>query len=158
LRIGGLLACQDFSWDEWSSDKPESDIPISEWLDRFEQDYFHKRARTPKTETSFRDYLKSWELFSDRHKPLTSQTILEAVKKSEPDSRQRKRACIALGALAKFAEIEIDLNRTRGKYSPYSAIQERDLPNDELIELSRSLIPNPAWQWAYGITGLFHSK
>ncbi|MEB3829270.1 hypothetical protein [Phormidium sp. CCY1219] len=134
MRVGGLLACKQFTWSEWLEPEPDtSAIPISDWLERFEQDYFNKRARTPKTETSFRDYLKAWELFSDRHQPLTKDSILAAVIKSDPDSRARKRACIALGALAKFASIEIDLKPYQGKYSPYSAIEEKELPSDELI-------------------------
>ncbi len=149
MRVGGLLACKQFTWSEWLEPEPQSDsIPISDWLDRFEQDYFNKRARTPKTETSFQDYLKTWELFSDRHQPLTKDSILAAVIKSDPDSRARKRACIALGALAKFAEIEIDLKPYQGKYSPYTAINSKNLPNDELIVEWRNMIPNPAWQWA----------
>lgn len=156
MRVGGLLACKQFTWSEWLEPEPDtSAIPISDWLERFEQDYFNKRARTPKTETSFRDYLKAWELFSDRHQPLTKDSILAAVIKSDPDSRARKRACIALGALAKFASIEIDLKPYQGKYSPYSAIEEKELPSDELIVQWRDRIPNPAWQWAFGIMATY---
>ncbi len=156
LRVGGLLACKQFNWDEWLEPKPTADsIPIKDWLDRFEQDYFQKRARTPKTQTSFRDYLKAWELFCDKRSPLTKDSILAAVYSSEPDSRSRKRACIAIGALAKFAGMEIDLKPYQGKYSPYTALESKDLPSDELIIQWQALIPNPAWQWAYGIMATY---
>ncbi|MCT7977730.1 hypothetical protein [Laspinema olomoucense] len=140
LRISGLIACKQFNWDEWLEPEPAADsIPISDWLERFEQDYFNKRARTPKTITSFKDYGKTWELFSDRHQPLTKDSILAAILKSEPDSRHRKRACIALGALAKFAGIDIDLKPYQGKYSPYTAINSKDLPNRHLQKLQTML-------------------
>jgi len=156
LRISGLIACKEFTWSEWLEPELDPDNrPISDWLDRFEQDYFNKRARTPKTITSFQDYLKAWELFSNKRSPLTKDSILAEVIKSDPDSRHRKRACIALGALAKFAGIDIDLKPYQGKYSPYTAINSKNLPNDELIVEWRNMIPNPAWQWAYGIMATY---
>ena len=154
IRIGGLLACKEFKWEDLGFGFKPTDS-ISDWLEKFERDYFNRRARTPKTETSFEDYLDTWKLFQDKAAPLTAETILVAALKSPPDSRQRNRACIALGALAKFAGIEIDLKPYRGRYSPYTAIQERDLPSDELIEEWYKRIPNPAWQWAYGIMATY---
>ncbi|MBW4683480.1 MAG: site-specific integrase [Microcoleus vaginatus WJT46-NPBG5] len=154
LRVGGLLACKEFRWEDLGFGFKPTDS-ISDWLEKFERDYFNRRARTPKTETSFEDYLDTWKLFKDKGAPLTAETIKAALLKSPPDSRQRSRACIALGALAKFAGIEIDLKPYRGRYSPYAAIQERELPSDELIEEWYKLIPNPAWQWAYGIMATY---
>ncbi|AFY82884.1 hypothetical protein [Oscillatoria acuminata] len=156
LRVGGLLACKEFTWSEWLEPEQKSDsIPICDWLDRFEQDYFNKRPRNPKTITSFKGYLKTWELFDNRHQPLTKDAILAALLKSEPDSHQRKHSCISFGALAKFAGIEVNLKPYQGKYSPYTAINSKNLPNDELIVECRNMIPNSAWQWAYGIMATY---
>ncbi|MCT7965156.1 site-specific integrase [Laspinema sp. D1] len=158
LRVGGLIACKEFDWSEWLEPEPLSPSDskkIADFLQEFESDYFSRKARTAKTETTFKDYLKSWEEFSDRQKPLSTETILEAVRSTPPDSHKRKRTCMAMKSLAKFARIQIDLKPYQGKYSPYTAIQERDLPSDEFIEEWRELIPNPAWKWAYGIIATY---
>jgi hypothetical protein len=56
---------------------------------------------------------------------LTSEIILQAIAKTEPDSRQRKRFCMGLSAFAKFAakfvDLAIDIQRYAGSYNPRRA-------------------------------------
>lgn len=67
-------------------------------------------------------------------------SILNFVQNYQPDSRQRIRACMVAGALAKFAKIEIDLKPYRGKYN--SAILPKDIPSDRQISEWYYSIPN----------------
>ena len=64
--------------------------------------------------------------------PLSKENILEIIFNYDPISRSRKRAVMALNALAKFAQLDIDLKRYKGEYSPKKVLP-RDLPSDELI-------------------------
>lgn len=156
LRIGGLLACKEFHWEEFQRHKPKFNPgAIGGWIEKFEEEYFRRRARTPKTQTSFEDYKDAFKLFPSPEAPLTAEAILEAALRTPADTRQRSRACITLKALAKFAEVQINLKPYKGNYSPYEAIQARDIPSLELIEKSRSAIDNPSWRWAVGILAAY---
>jgi integrase len=90
----------------------------------------------------------------DLEQPLTSEAILAAIAATKENSKTRKRACMALGALAKFAGLEVDLKPLAGRYGPQS-VQPRDLPDDALIAEWFDRISNPAWQWVYGIMATY---
>jgi integrase len=57
-------------------------------------------------------------------------------------------------AMAKFAALDFDFSVYAGKHSPLK-VQPRDLPTDELIQETYYKIPNPAWQWAYGMIATY---
>lgn len=77
------------------------------------------------------------------------------VEGTEPDTKTRKRACMALGALARFADIEVEnLKALAGSYSP-SSVEPRELPSDELIQEWQSRIPNAGWRWVFGIRATY---
>jgi hypothetical protein len=80
--------------------------------------------------------------------------ILELVKSIKPDSKSRRRFCMALGALARFAGVEVDLKRFKGNYS-LSKTKRRQLPEDAVIQEWRSRFTNPAWQWVYGMLAVY---
>jgi hypothetical protein len=58
--------------------------------------------------------------------------MLSLIAGTVPDTRTRKRYCSALGALAKFAGLPVELSKLKGSYSPAS-VQPRDLPSDALV-------------------------
>lgn len=59
-----------------------------------------------------------------------------------------------LGRLLKFHGIENNLRDYRGDYSTTS-VTERQLPDDQqIVELWQS-IPNPAWQWVFGMLATY---
>ncbi|MCY7275977.1 MAG: hypothetical protein LH702_20125 [Phormidesmis sp. CAN_BIN44] len=77
--MGGQLACKEFQWCEWlKPEKPGSDN-VSDWVERFEKDYFSRRSRTPKSETTWRiDYaLPLREL--PPNAPLTADLLRQAI-------------------------------------------------------------------------------
>jgi integrase len=155
-KIGALVACKEFQWEPYLKSQIEQIEPshtISTWVERFEQDYFSRRSRSPKSETTWStDYLAVFsKLPSDQ---LTAEILTATVLTTEPDTRTRKRYCIALGALAKFAQLGIDLKPFSGSYSP-SKVTPRDLPDDRTIVQWYYKIGDRTWQWVYGMLATY---
>ncbi|MCT7952850.1 hypothetical protein NG798_23910 [Ancylothrix sp. C2] len=79
---------------------------------------------------------------------------MAAVLTTEPESRSRRRVCMALSALAKFAAVEVDLSRLRGGYSLHQ-VNPRELPDDTTISAWYKRIPNKSWAWFYGMLATY---
>jgi integrase len=127
---------------------------IALWIEEFEAHYFSCRARCPKTETTWKgDYLKVFKVLP-QHSALTPDLLVNAVINTLPDTRTRKRYCIALGALAKFAGLAVELKPFSGAYSAKHA-KARDLPDNRLIAAWYNRIPDARWQWAYGMLATY---
>lgn len=154
-KLGGLIACKDFKWDLYL--KSSGDSPISyvkDWIHKFEKFYFQTRQRNHQTETTWKtDYLQVFNKLP-QWEALNNEKILDAVKSTSPDTKTRKRTCVALGALAKFAEIEINLKPYAGRYSP-KKVAPRDLPTDTVIAQYFYQIENEAWRWVYGMLATY---
>ncbi|MDF5710606.1 MAG: hypothetical protein PUP90_23770 [Nostoc sp. S4] len=71
-----------------------------------------------------------------------------------PDTKTRKRTCMALSALARFAQVEINLKPYKGRYSP-RLVQPRDLPTDTTIAKHFYEIESPDWRWVYGMLATY---
>jgi hypothetical protein len=127
---------------------------IAFWIEEFENDYFTRRARTPKSETTWHiDYKRVFARLP-QSQPLTSDALMTLATSTNPDTRTRKRYCIALGALARFAGLTLDLKPYAGKYSPKTA-SPRELPDDSTIVRWHSQIPADDWRWAYGMLATY---
>lgn len=155
LDIASDLAMGRFDWAKYQPAKRSSTPKTAgDWVKAFEEDYFSRRSRTPKSETTWRkDYR---EVFAKlpQGAPLTGDAILKLIAMTKPDSRSRKRFCMALGALAKFAGVDVDLTGLRGSYSP-KAVQPRDLPSDQTVIEWRDRIPDPGWKWIYSMIAAY---
>jgi integrase len=154
-KISALLNCREFSWQPYLKLK-KAELPplIKDWVEQFEENYFIRRQRNPKSETTWRtDYRDVFRRLPP-DKPLTPQLLKEAIIATPPDSKTRRRVCIALGALARLAGIEFDFKPLRGTYSP-KRVTPRDLPDDEVIAQWFYKISNPEWRWAYGMLACY---
>lgn len=152
-KVGALLACHQFDWTPYVA-IAQNTATISTLLAEFEKDYFARRQRNPKSQTTWdKDYLAVLKRLP-QNQELTSEIILQAIAKTEPDSRQRKRFCMVLTAFAKFADLEIDVQRYAGSYNPRRA-KFRDLPTDEIIQAWFEKIPDPTWKWFYGMLATY---
>ncbi|MGF1537214.1 MAG: site-specific integrase [Elainellaceae cyanobacterium] len=152
--IGGLLATGRFDWSPYLQEAVQS-RSCRDWITAFERDYFQRRKRNGKSETTWRtDYANILKKLPD-HLELTADRILQVVNSTEPDSKTRKRTCMALGALARFADIEVgDLKALAGSYSP-SSVEPQELPSDELIQQWQGRLPNDGWRWAFGLLATY---
>ncbi len=154
--ISAALIEKRFDWQDWSKSQQNSSattptkLPIGELIQQFEADYFNRRQRTAQSETTFE--LEYRAVF--RHLPpdreLSLDVILQAITTTAPDTRMRVRYCQTLQALAKFYGLDVNLKPYRGNYSARK-VAPRNLPTDEQIVEAYHTIPNPAWQWVYGV-------
>lgn len=127
---------------------------VGEWVKEFETHYFNCRARSAKSETTYKgDYLAVFKKLPN-NEWLDQELLITLIHTTKPDTRIRKRYCIALNALAKFAGLSLDTKGLKGCYSS-KYVKARELPPDETIVTWYRNIPSPEWQWAYGMMATF---
>ena len=153
-----------FSWRKYQKNLPKIDQHqqvakpqpkvISDWIRDFEQYYFSRRARTSASQLTWKkDYLSTFRKLNP-DEPLTALAIEQAVLSTPADSRVRQRCCICFNALAKFANIEIDLSSWIGNYSP-KRVKPRNIPDDKLITKHFYTISHPGWKWCMGMLATY---
>lgn len=153
-ELGYQLQTGEFTWELWRSTPVAQSVTTADWLTRFEADYWARRARTPKSETTWSiDYAGPFRRL-DPYQPLTAVNLLAAVKQTAPDTRARRRVCLALGALAKFADLPIDLAPYKGNYGPASTVP-RSIPSDAAILAAWESIKSEEWRWVFGILAAY---
>lgn len=151
-KVGILLAENKFTWDNYQQ-KAKPDM-VSDWISLFEQHYFSSRDRNEKTETTWKgDYLKIL-LKLPQDKPLTAELLKDFALNTAPNTKTRKRACMVLGALAKFAQLPLELQGLAGSYSTKKT-SPREIPEDAAIAEYWGTFTNPAWQWVYGMIATY---
>ena len=153
-RVGAMLACREFSWEPYLKHSAGCPLQVKDWIAQFEQDYFQRRSRNHKSETTWKgDYLEVFKRLP-QNQELTPEVMRQQISQTQPDTKTRKRTCMALGALAKFAGIDFDPKPFAGRYSP-GRVQPRTLPSDELIVEWFSKIKDSCWRWVYGIMAAY---
>ncbi|MGK7913299.1 MAG: hypothetical protein AB4050_17740 [Synechococcus sp.] len=50
-KLAALLDCREFSWEPYITEEVGGRT-VESWVEKFEVDYFTRRSRTPKTETT----------------------------------------------------------------------------------------------------------
>jgi integrase len=149
-KIGYLRDAKEFDWDLYDTNsRHKSAETIGDWIAKFEQS---KRGAVCST-TWKTDYFRPFnQLPVDE--PITSDVLQSAIAKTTPNTRQRRRFCLAFRQLAQFAGIDMDLGDLQGNYSP-TKVQPRNLPVDKEIEDCFDQIKNPQWQWIYGVIAAY---
>jgi hypothetical protein len=106
---------------------------------------------------AYAPYLRKLQALSDRRTSLSlPEAIVATVKETRANSRSRQVCCTAMDAFAEFlgVELTVDLKTLWGKYGS-SRTQMRQLPTDEQIMEWFHHIPNPAWQFVYGVMAAY---
>jgi hypothetical protein len=154
-EIGSLLTQDKFDWTPYvKNDLQVQPQNCGEWVTQFEQQYFQRRKRTHQTETTWKgDYLYVFKVLP-KDQALTPQLIDRLIRTVEPDTKQRQRYCMALGALAKLAALDYDPSPLTGNYSSES-VAHHDLPDDATISTLFHQISNPKWRWVYGLMATY---
>ncbi|BAZ02266.1 integrase family protein [Tolypothrix tenuis PCC 7101] len=154
-KISIQLDNKEFDWADYldieSLVKPKT---IGMWLEALEKDYFSRRAKNYKSETT---WYKDYEIVFrnlDVDNKLTPEIIKQVILSTQPDSRTRKRYCLALGVLARFAGVEFDPSLYMGNYSPKRR-KPRELPTDKQISECFLTIDNPKWRWVFGMLATY---
>jgi len=154
-KLNHELMLDQFDWSNWQRQNQALPVQtVKEWLVAFEADYFTRRERNDKSETTWKkDYVVPFNRLPASLE-LTAILLIKTAEGYPPDTRARKRACDAYSALARFAEFEVDLKPLRGKYRPTAVIRE-DVPNDELILTWCDLIPDTRWLNFYRLVACY---
>lgn len=126
LLVSEQLIEGRFAWSEWL-ESPLDTRTVAQWVKHFQTEYFERRGRNPKVETTWdKDYsIPFGRLPQDQ--ALTPEVLIGGVALTSPNTRARQRYCTAYAALAKFAGLEVELSGLRGTYSP-KAVNPRTLP------------------------------
>jgi integrase len=123
-----------------------------EWIQAFHADWLDRGAGN--SDTWKLEYLMMFSRLP-QDQELTAQHLHAVVIGTTPNSRQRVRACVVITALARFAKIDYDARRYRGKYSFDNPTKERHLPTDEAIVAFYSRMHNPRWRWVYAMMATY---
>lgn len=145
---GGRLHQMDLSQKLAAFKQQFLEVPIS-----IEQS---ASARTT-WEAAYAPYLRKLEEIAQARPHLSlPEAIYATVQATRANSRSRQICCTALSALVEFLHLElpIPLKTYWGNYSP-SRTQARRLPSDQEIVETFAQIPNPAWQFVYGILATY---
>ena len=157
--ISVQLDSGDFNWMQWDVSQAPKPETVSDWVEKFEAEYWRRRSRNQQTETTWKkDYqvvFPKFAQFAD-DRELSIDLMIEFASLSEPDTRSRKRVCDMLGRLAKFAKLgNLEaIKELTGNYSP-GTVSPRSLPTDKQIAQWRDRITSPGWQWIYGICAAY---
>lgn len=149
-KIGALLACGEFDWIPYLSPLHDQPVTAAEWICKFKA---HKLLQGISDLTWRTDYEQVFARI-DGDREITKELLIEIIQKTETNTKTRRRYCVTLGALAKFAGIDCDLSPYKGNYS-LTAVESRDIPDDRTIQEWFYKIPNPAWQWGYGMLAAY---
>ncbi|MDJ0675494.1 MAG: site-specific integrase, partial [Calothrix sp. MO_167.B42] len=155
IQIRSLLDAGTFDWADYIpiESKPEPQPQqqpetIAQLIARFEADYFDRRARNSKSELTWKnDYFNVFKKLPG-DAPITPQVIKDLILFTSPDSKSRKRHCFALGALARFAQIDFDTTIYSGNYG-INSTNKRRIPTDEEIVAKFADIENLGWRWVF---------
>jgi integrase len=152
-KIGALLDCREFEWSGYLNETSAA-MTAGDWVSKFEVDYFTRRERNSKSQSTWRK--NYWEALQrlPMDMPLTDEVLYKTVVLTTPDTRTRQIYCMALGALAKFVGLEINLRKYSGTYSP-KKVTPRDLPSDQEIVDGFFKIANRQWRCVYGLMAVY---
>ena len=154
--MSSQLALDKFDWQDWI--KSEHGLvlgTVGYWVDKFEQDYFNRRKRTERSETTWKVEYHSMFSRLPRDEQLSNRVLLDLICGTEPDTRTRRRAVMVANALAQFAGLNIDFNRYKRDYSHRRKEVARQLPTDKEIVDYYYSIPNPQWQFVFGLMACY---
>jgi len=149
------LDTNKFKWEKYIKPESKEDPQtVEDWIEAFEEDYFNRRKKTHKTLTTWKtEYCQVFPRLPQSQQ-LTVGLLKEAILKVPPDTKTRKRVCICLGALAKFAGVDFDAKRFAGSYNPKS-VKPRDIPEDRVIVECFDRISSGEWRWVFGMLAAF---
>lgn len=165
--IAAQLIQHTFDWQQYlpvTGGGRLSQMDLSQKLEAFKAHFFEQAHQTSKAaagkttwNTAYLPYLRKLESILQSSSQLNlAEAIYATVQSTRPNSRSRQVCCTALGALAEFLNLDlpIDLKTLWGSYSA-SRTQIRHLPSDSQIIEVYHQIPNPAWQFVYGMMATY---
>lgn len=165
--IAAKLIADTFDWYDYISPVAglkRADAGLSAQIEAFETHFFQLRQDSTQPASvrttwakAYVPYLKKLQAIAAQHTDLSlSEAIYATIQSTKANSRSRQCCCTALDALAAFLNTPLPtpLKSFWGNYGN-SKTQVRTLPTDEEILSAYDLIPNPTWQFVYGIMATY---
>lgn len=148
-KLGYLRDAKEFNWSLYGGNTQRKSETVGDWVQKFEET---KRIEVCAT-TWKTDYQRPFGNLP-AGEPITPELLINTITLTKPNTRQRRRFCLAFRQLAQFAGIEFDLSALMGNYSP-TKVQPRELPSDEDIVRIFGQVANPQWRWVYGVIAAY---
>lgn len=164
--IAGQVLQNMFTWEAYRTigGKRLHHMNLPEQISAFEQAFSTEPSRldhaaSTKTtwQTAYAPYLRKLSAIAETHPNLTiAEAIYKAVESTPVNSRSRQLCCTTFSAFAQFLKLDLpkDLKTYWGHYSA-TKTQSRQLPSDTEIVETWAKIPNPAWQFVYGLMAAY---
>lgn len=165
--IAAQLIENTFSWQDYigpTAGLKRAGADLAEQIAAFEAYFFQLRSDSDKPASvrttwakAYVPYLKKLQATAAQHPSFSlGEAIYATVQGTQANSRSRQICCTALDALATFLNVPLptELKSFWGNYGN-SKTQARSLPTDEEILAAYHLIPNPEWQFVYGIMATY---
>lgn len=149
-KVGALLDCGEFDWLPYLSSSTSKAESIGDWIERLEAAYLGNGGTI---DTWQGDYLKAFKKL-DYSQPLEPGYLERVILSTAPNSKTRRRVCMAYQKLAEVAGTGVKFSHMAGKYSP-SSVEPRNLPTDEQIAEYFYSLKHPGWQWIYGMMATY---
>ncbi|MEL6470297.1 MAG: site-specific integrase [Cyanobacteria bacterium J06623_4] len=137
---------------------------LSAQIDAFETYFFQSRVESRRLssvrttwEKAYVPYLRKLQAIAAQHPSYSlPEAIYATVQSTRANSRSRQVCCTALDALATFLNVPLptELKSLWGNYGN-SKTQMRQLPTDDEILAAYERIPNPAWQFVFGVMATY---
>jgi integrase len=143
--VAGQLIKEKFSWHDWIEVYSPQTATIGEILEKLKVGYIAKNSAT-----SWQNYWDAGYKWLPQDERLNMKSLIPALTRSPKETRSRQVAFNAIAILAKFADLEVNLEPYRSTYARAS-LNPRDIPSDEAIAEWYYKIKNPAWKWAFGM-------
>lgn len=106
------------------------------------------------SETTWRtDYQKILRRL-DPEGEIDAEVLHDIVVATKPNTKTRRRACMVIGALANYLEIDYDPKPYQGKYSARRP-KPRNISSDEQIVQYWQSLANPAYRWVFGMMAAY---
>lgn len=162
--IAAQLIQNSFDWRNYVTGLGRLDqLTLSQQIQAFEAAFLtdpqrgHLVGSKTTWEFAYAPYLRKLTAIAQAKPQLSLlEAIYTTVRSTTANSRSRQVCCTALSAFAKFLNLKltIDLKTLWGNYGANHA-QFRALPSDDEIVATWQQIPNPAWQFVYGIMATY---
>ena len=103
--MGLYLTAKNSHWTPYLKETFTA-LTCGDWVEKLERDYFAKRDRNPKTETTWRknyyEVLKRLPV----EEPLSIEILKNLLLTTKPDNRSRQNYTMVCNSLAKFANLQ----------------------------------------------------
>lgn len=151
-KLEADLILERFNWSEWGGKSTAPPKTIGEAIALVHENWEREKNRTDSQRKNFQiDYLNPYQ-FLPSNKAISENLLREVIEtETDPCSRARQRMAKAYQKLLVTVGSDGDLRGLATGYKP----NPRTIPSDSEIIKLFDTIPNPQWQWAYGMIAAY---